>query len=153
MRNLFAIAAIAFTFAYAAPGSVLANAAEIATDVPLPADVHVVPPGPAVPPDLAFWSGRWTGKWRGTLNTALVVETISGAHAQVVYGWGKGPAGRMVPGFMRATATVSANHLEFQSPTHSVSLRYTREANGKLAAAWQSMRGGYSTATMERVSQ
>ena len=56
--------------------------------VPLPADLALVPPSPEVAPAVAAFAGAWgNAAWAGILPTALVVERVDpGGAATVIYG-------------------------------------------------------------------
>ena len=67
--------------------------------VPLPPDAHIVPPAPAVPRNLAAFSGKWVGAWvtpsqvGGRIQRRdhiLIVEEIRGPGAAVVFALGSG---------------------------------------------------------------
>lgn len=76
-------------------------------EVPLPADMRVVPPSPDVPREVAALSGEWRGTWSGVLDSTLVVETIDAEKATVIYAWGDAPSWRATKGFTRLSAKVT----------------------------------------------
>ncbi len=70
-----------------------------AVAVPLPPNVHIVPPPPAVPQHLAAFSGKWVGAWVTSTLVAghvqsrdhiLIVEEIGGPGVAVVFALGSG---------------------------------------------------------------
>lgn len=50
-------------------------------NVPLPAEIAIVPPGDGVAPERAAFSGAWAGVFQGEMNHVLVVEEIGPAGA------------------------------------------------------------------------
>lgn len=58
--------------------------------VPLPPDLHIAPPGPEVPTEIARFAGGWgNALWDGVLPTALVVERVEAdGAATVIYTMG-----------------------------------------------------------------
>ena len=68
------------------------RAAEPLPVPPMPPDLLVAPPPPAVPRENARFAGRWIGKWEGQLDHVLVVE-LQVQNNQIteviaVYSWG-----------------------------------------------------------------
>jgi len=62
------------------------------SNVPLPDDLGITPPGEGVAPGKAAFSGTWAGIWVGiSLNHVLVVEEIESDDARVVYAFGPHP--------------------------------------------------------------
>ncbi|MGH7940330.1 MAG: serine/threonine-protein kinase, partial [Limisphaerales bacterium] len=60
------------------------------TQAPLPDDISIQPPPPAVSTKAAAFSGAWVGEWGHELAGALIVEDISShGTAHVIYSWGK----------------------------------------------------------------
>ena len=55
------------------------------SNVPLPEDLEIQPPGPSVHDERAGFSGIWSGVWRGQLNHVFAVERIGADGAQIVY--------------------------------------------------------------------
>ena len=62
------------------------------SDLVLPDDIRIVPPGEGAPEERAAYSGAWAGVWKGVpMNHALVVERIDGEAAEVIYAFGSNP--------------------------------------------------------------
>jgi len=59
-----------------------------ASDVPLPADVKIIPPAPTIPRELALFSGKWFGVWGNCLPGIIVVESIEPPNAEFIYAYG-----------------------------------------------------------------
>ena len=59
-RQLWVVILVALGLAL---GRQVAAATECARVTPLPADVHLVAPGPEVPAAVARFAGAWTGAW------------------------------------------------------------------------------------------
>jgi hypothetical protein len=55
-------------------------------NVPLPADVRVMPPAAALDPKVVALSGSWEGQWDGSRPARLVVESVDATKAVVAYG-------------------------------------------------------------------
>ena len=92
--HVLLVVAFALTFVIPVPSHEIAPAiagSQLPSDVPLPGDLAVVPPGPDVPSKHAAFSGVWSGQWQQTLNHVLVVERVEKSSAVVVYAWGKAP--------------------------------------------------------------
>jgi hypothetical protein len=69
-------------------GCAASSPGKIPSSIPFPPDTKVTAPGPGVPADLAFFSGKWVGVWDNTLDHVLVVEAINPPNATVIYAWG-----------------------------------------------------------------
>jgi hypothetical protein len=127
----------------------------IATSLPSPTGVRIVPPAAGLPSQLAAFSGTWEGRWHGpygTLPSRLVVEQISVKSAQVVYVYGADP-GRFPAGWMRVQATVlPSGQIRFGGESGRPTLTFTMRADGKSIAGTYRF-GDYppSTVTMTKV--
>ena len=121
------------------------------SDVGLPPDTKIVAPGPDVPKDVAFYSGKWVGSWDGRLPTILVVERLTPTSATVVYAWGNSPASGIKPGWSRGEATVSSGVLVFSAPTGFMVARYTPKSDGTMTATYSNKNSsGTSVAVMSK---
>jgi hypothetical protein len=77
----------------------------LATVLPTPTDIAVIPPASDLAPEIAAFSGTWEGVWDGVLPSRLIVERIDATSARVVYVWGTLP-GVVEPGWGRFRARV-----------------------------------------------
>jgi hypothetical protein len=145
--------------------SVLPARSQVATvpsgfgDVPLPADMKIVPPGKDVPPAIAAFSGKWTGEWGAgpgpraifTTKHVLVVEELTATGATIIYAYGtySPPGGGFPSGLYRGKATFEGNTLVYD--TSGLTAKYTPNPDGTLSASWRGKRSGYmATATMTK---
>lgn len=63
-----------------------ATAKECHRETPLPADVHLIAPGPQVPEAVARFAGVWSGEWErtdGFCHTLVVEEVFANGFARV----------------------------------------------------------------------
>lgn len=121
-------------------------------DVPLPADLKVVPPDPNLPQEYAKFSGKWYGIWDSNiLKHVLVVEEIDQAGARVVYAWGTAPAWWIdQPGWVRVKGQFTKGSLVIE--TQRATVTYRMHEDGTLCATYKPTRTlGYYTATLSRV--
>lgn len=80
--------------------------------------------------------GTWTGRWNGVQPTTLLVESVEGDTAQVVYAWGPSEAWGIVKGgWARHTATVSGGSLTLKIGG-TISITYTLQSNSRLNAVY-----------------
>ena len=117
---------------------------------PLPDSTTIVPPDPALPPDLRAFSGKWSGSWEGMLDHILVVEEITPKEATFVYAWGTCPAWNIrEPGWVRVKGTLEDGALRASLP-NGAAVTYTLTSDGKLSGTY-SFRGRISRAQMTKV--
>lgn len=93
-------------------------------ETPLPADVSVTAPAPAVAEGLQRFSGIWVGAWNDfsgveTLcHTLVVEEVLPNGYARVVYSHGTASAYDLfLPSFWRVTGQIVDGVLRFRLPT------------------------------------
>lgn len=75
--------------------------------IPGPPTVKITMPRDDVPAELAAFVGVWEGAWDGILESRLVVESVEGLFASVVYGWADHPRGRFKGGWSEYRARMS----------------------------------------------
>jgi hypothetical protein len=118
-RQLWVVILVALGLAL---GSQVAAATECARATPLPADMHLVAPGPEVPEAVARFAGAWTGAWgegRGEAlcHTLVVEEVWAHGYAQVIYSIGTSASrGVRQPTFLRTTGRIADATLLFHLP-------------------------------------
>jgi hypothetical protein len=116
---------------------------------PVLPDNRITQPTPDVPAETAALSGVWEGLGPEDLPVRLIVESIRGHLANVVYTWGDHPEGKFHRGWLRVRASVSADGKLFW--------RHPGEFTFQLAEDWSTLTGkreqGGKTATslMRRV--
>ena len=132
----------------------IAGCASGPSSAPLPPDLRIVAPDPALAPELRALSGQWTGKFvgrYGSLDHTLVVERIDGSAATVVYANGamiSSQGGGIDPGFRRLQARVQPGKIDFTLPNGAV-VNYAMQADGTLAGTYDRS-GQVSTARLTR---
>jgi hypothetical protein len=77
--------------------------------VPLPNDIHIIPPSADLPRELAAFSGRWQGTWvggdgRSGRDAILIIEEINTQEAKGIYAWSAW--GTSSSGWKRFIATI-----------------------------------------------
>ena len=114
--------------------------AQMETPPPLPGNVQIVPPGPAVSPRLAAFSGVWEGVWTqqtlgqkryvnpayGGRMVTIAIERIEPPNVVAVYAWGS--YGGRKKGFRRLKGTISGETILLtlgQEDTAQVILKLT----------------------------
>ncbi len=121
-------------------------------DVPLPGNIAVTPPPAGTSPSVAFFSGEWVGSFDGNLSHILVVETILGSTAYVVYAWGR--TRQFDPGWVRKKAEISEGVLtvDVSHSGDTVTATYTPQTDGTLSAVYE-IKGSknISKATMQKI--
>ena len=70
-------------------------------------DTRITQPAPDAPAEMAALSGVWEGVGPEDLPIRLIVESIRGHLASVVYTWGDHPEGKFHRGWLRVRASVS----------------------------------------------
>ena len=126
--------------------------------VPLPEDLRVAPPGPAVPGSAAGFAGAWGGgAWDGSVPAALVVESIDAdGRASVVIAWGAGGSLLSPPGWQRLAATIADGRLTLA--TEETIQDYELDRSGglighrQLAEGWRPEEGWRSYVRLARLS-
>jgi hypothetical protein len=68
--------------------------------------------------------GTWVGLWGSNFDHTLVVQSIEGTQANIIYSWGGNPAAGISPGFSRRTGTVSGDTMRFVSPDNGAEVIY-----------------------------
>lgn len=106
--------------------------APLQAQTPLPADISLAPPSPALARNAAAFSGAWLGSWGNELPTALVVEQISSnGTAHVIYSWGHSPLYGFKAGWERETGQIAGGKLRLSS-TNGPKIDFTLEPDGTL---------------------
>jgi len=137
-----------------------------AFEIPLPADLHIIPPGPDVPTDEAALSGRWVGKWKGQgqgmtedgLPHILAVEQIirddgflrSQRRIVGTFAWGRAPGWEVFPGWMRAEGVMERGILQLTLPGGGRA-RYRMTVDGTLDGTYESPDFGVMRASLSRM--
>ena len=116
-RALWVVITVALGLAL---GQQATAATECARAIPLPAEVHLIAPGTAVPEAVARFAGAWVGEWDDSsgLCHALVVEAVlANGSARVIYSVGASvTAGVPLPRFMYVTGKIVHGILRFRLP-------------------------------------
>jgi hypothetical protein len=133
---------------YGAPAARAAEARFGFTDIRLPANLHIFPPGPEVPADAARFVGVWAGSWDYILNHVLVVEELrltpdGGVEAIVIYAVGVAPQWEIrAPSWVRLRGTIKDGQLVlitkaavFVYHFRDGELRATRDSGGLMVRA------------------
>jgi pimeloyl-ACP methyl ester carboxylesterase len=108
--------------------------------VPLPNDVQVMPPDPAVPAALAVLSGRWWGWYPNGREVEVVVEKLAAGEASIIYCVGPGPGPKDGASFGRRPATpVDGAIVSAVSGHPTVTLRPMPD--GHAAVIWKAANG------------
>jgi hypothetical protein len=109
-------------------------------EVPLPTDVKVVPPDPAVPSALAALSGRWWGWYPNGREVEIIVETLTPGEASIIYCVGPGSGPKDGASFGRRPARLVDGAIVSTVSGHpTVTLRPAPD--GHAAATWKSADG------------
>lgn len=87
------------------PPATSSPSANTARDLPIPANLNIVPPSSELGATLTAYSGTWEGQWDGGLFARLIVESIDASSAQVVYVYDSSP-GNFKAGWLRTRARV-----------------------------------------------
>jgi len=126
-------------------------------DVPLPEDIEIIEPDPALPDEIRAFSGKWSGTWfggdGGLLKSVLIVEQINDKEAKVIYAWGDEPKWNTQAGYWRYIAKVNNQHREikFQGVGRVFTFRIVK--SGKLRGSMTDVGSGYyNTVTMKKVN-
>ena len=124
-------------------------------NVPLPPEIEIVPPSPALSPELAAFSGRWEGVWEGELESVLIVEEIDSQEARVIYAWGDAPRWRTDKGYSRNVARVIAGSRAKIEWGGGERPKFTFEMGKdfKSIKGIRKFRDSYATITMKRVQR
>lgn len=107
------------------------------TNAPLPDEIDITQPPSDVPKEHAEFVGKWQGRWGGTLDSYLVVKSVSDNNADVIYSWGSSeyvPQAGWEPVnayFRDRTLIVPLNN----NPT--IEAKYTMTEQGKLDATYR----------------
>jgi len=105
------------------------------TQAPLPNDISIQPPSPAVSPTAAAFSGAWVGEWGHELAGALIVEDISSnGTAHVIYSWGNSPWFKA--GWTREIGYISNDDLRLDT-NYGPRISYTLKPDGTLSGTYQ----------------
>jgi len=116
------------------------------SNVPLPGDITVTPPSSDVPAEYAAFSGKWVGVWDRVQDHVLVVETITGTEAKVVYAVGLAPW-TPTPRYSRMTGKLEGKVLKVVFGTTGRTATYRQVREGVLDATFEGP-GVFSTAQM-----
>jgi len=107
-------------------------------------NTQIMQPAPGVPAEMAALSGVWEGLGSEDLPIRLIVESIRGHLASVVYTWGDHPEGKFFRGWLRVRASVSPDgrlywrhpgEFTFQLSEDWTTLVGKREQGGKTATS------------------
>lgn len=122
------------------------------SSIVLPGDIEVEAPDPAVPTDIAAFSGIWVGRWRGTRDTVVVVASLGPEAAEVLYAVGAVPDwGIAFPSWRRLPAFHSDGTLTFGVPgnlDHRFSARMSD--SGELSLTYDNKLGRHSETSLTR---
>jgi hypothetical protein len=100
---------------------------------PVSPDTRIAQPAPEVPAEIAALSGVWEGLGTDDLPIRLIVESVRGHLASVVYTWGDHPEGKFYRGWLRVRATVS--------PDGKLFWRHPGEFTFQLSDDWTTLMG------------
>ena len=105
-----------------------------AMDPPLPFDLAIAGTTPETAGATADLIGVWTGRWNGVLPHTLVVESIDGDTAKVVYAWGRSTQWKVEKrGWRRLTGELHDGRLTL-SLSNAITASYRLQPNGTLQA-------------------
>jgi hypothetical protein len=117
-------------------GPQVATAKDWQRETPVPADVHLLTPSPAVPATIARFAGVWTGEWKHSgefCHTLVVEEVLANGHARVIYSYGTSVTVNVrLPGFIRVTGRIVEGELRFHLPIQDRPLYAYRVAGETL---------------------
>lgn len=104
---------------------------------PLPDDILIIPPSPAVATNAVAFSGAWMGAWGDSLPSALVVEQIgSDGKVLVIYSWGDSPMFNIRHGWRRESGQITNGNLHLTS-TSGVNRDFWFAKNGNLLGRYE----------------
>lgn len=136
--------------ASAQPRSSPAPIKALPSDIELPSDAAVTPPGAAVPKNIAAFSGTWTGNWGGKLNGVLVVQDVQpDGTANVIYAWGNAPVWNTRAGYLRIPGSVEKGVLHVS--TRGGDVTYAVQSDGELAGSYLNGQGYRTAGTFRKV--
>jgi hypothetical protein len=131
--------------------TILVSAVLGQSDVPLPSEIRILPPGPDVSPERAAFLGKWFGRWDGSLSHVLIVEEIvaNPPRVMVVYAWGTNQVVQR-PGWSRARGRFSGNDLYLDRFPNGAQVIYRMLPGESLDATYE-VGSTVSRATMRRI--
>lgn len=122
------------------------------SQAPLPDDISISPPSPAIAQHVSAFSGAWLGAWGAELPTALVVEQVnSNGTAEVIYSWGDSPTHQFEAGWSRHAGRISKGKLRFLSDG-GASIDFTLEPGGVMTGRYKMINQPPSFAELHRVT-
>ncbi len=108
--------------------------------VPLPKEVQVMPPDPAVPPSLAVLSGRWWGWYSNGREVEVIVEKLAPGEASIIYAVGPGSGPKDGPSFsQRPAKPIDGAIVSTLSGRPTITLRPI--PGGRAAVNWKAANG------------
>jgi hypothetical protein len=134
-------------------------------EIPLPADLRIIPPGSDVPSDEAVFSGKWAGRWNsqdhGVADDGLphifVVESIRRENGFMrserriigIFAWGESSRWEVFPGWTRGEGVFERGILQFTLPG-GVRATYRMVIDDTLEGTYESPDFGVLLATLSR---
>ncbi len=106
-------------------------------DLPLPVNLKIRPPAPAVPDRLAALSGAWLGTIYNSRDYLIIVEAIDGAEAEIVYAWGPRHFEPDNPGWSRHRATIEDGVLTWEPVWGKVTAHLGDDGRLKVTFDWR----------------
>ena len=107
-----------------------------AMDPPLPFDLAIADDTPETAGTPADLIGVWTGRWNGTLPHTLVVESVDGDTANVVYAWGRSMQWKVEKrGWRRLDGIIRDGRLTL-SLSDAITASYRLQRDGTLQAVY-----------------
>jgi len=118
--------------------------------VPLPENIKIIVPDPALPAEIRAFSGRWSGTWSnscGSLKVVLIVKEINNQEARVIYAWGDEPNWFIQAGYGKYIARVNGWEIKFYGGTSTFTFKMQKSLD-KLRGYARSL--DYSSMTTMR---
>jgi len=112
-----------------------------AADVPLPDDIRIAEPGPAVPEAFRRFLGTWAGKWSDKLDTVVVVEKVEASgQATVVYAWGDYAPWKVTRDWARWKATITGGRMTLERFPNDAVASFVFRDDGNLGGTYAMQR-------------
>jgi hypothetical protein len=104
----------------------------------------------APPRATSGFAGTWVGLWGPRLDHTLVVQSIEGTTADLIYSWGSDPQVGISPGFSRRKGMINGDTLRFVSPENGAEVIYKLVGPDTLVGQY-TLRGGTTPGRFTRL--